>query len=94
MDPKTLVVKNNGRRPSEEFSRTKLHHSIVAACLAVRSSVGQAEHVGKIVTDEVITWLNNKPEVTSADIRKIAGEHLKRYSPDAAYLYINQLSTI
>lgn len=94
VQPKTLVVKNNGRRPSEEFSRSKLHHSIVAACLAVRSSVGQAEHVGKMVTGEVITWLDDKPEVTSSDIRRVAGEHLKRYSPDAAYLYINQLSTI
>lgn len=94
MGPKTLVVKNHGRRPSEDFSRHKLHHSIVAACLAVRSSVGQAEHVAKMVCDEVIAWLDDKPEVTSDDIRKTAGEHLKRYNPDASYLYINQLTTL
>ena len=90
----TLVIKHGGRRPSEEFSRIKLHHSVVAACLAVRTSIGQAEHTAKIVTGEVVAWLADKPEVTSADLRRVAGRHLRTYNPDAAYLYINQLSTI
>lgn len=94
MNPHTIVVKNHGRRPSEDFDRAKLHHSIASACQAVRSSVGQSERVARIVTDEVIDWLHDKPEVTSSDIRKIASQNLKRYNPDAAYLYTNQLTTL
>lgn len=94
MGPKTYVIKERGRRPSEEFSREKLHHSIVAACLSVRSSIGQAEMVAKIVTDNVLLWLEDKPEVTSQDIRRTAGQYLQTYNPDAAYLYKNQLSTL
>lgn len=94
MNPNTLVVKNHGRRPSENFDRAKLQHSVASACMAVRSSVGQAERVAKIVTDEVIAWLHDKPEVTSDDLRKITSQNLKRYNPDAAYLYINHLTTL
>lgn len=94
MEPKTLVVKSSRHRQSEDFSRDKLHHSIVAACLAVRSTIGQAEQTAKMVTNEVVTWLEDKPEVTSSDIRRVAADHLRRYSPDAAYVYNNQLRTL
>lgn len=93
MGPKTYVIKSR-KRAGEEFSRQKLHRSIAAACLAVRASVGQAEHVAKIVSSEVETWLNDKSEVTSSDIRRTAARHLKRYNPDAAYIYLNQLNTL
>ena len=91
---RSYVVKSNGRRETEEFSRIKLHHSIVAACLSVRVSIGQAEHVAKIVTDAVVAWLADKPEVTSKDIRRVAADKLKTYNPDAAYMYRNHLSTL
>lgn len=81
------IVKQNGQRPSESFSREKLHASIVAACLSVRTPVGQAESIAHAVTESVIAWLETKPEVTSHDLRRITSKHLQTHHPDAAYLY-------
>lgn len=81
------IVKRSGQRPSEQFNRDKLHSSIRAACLSVRSPEGVAETTAKNVCDAVIIWCNTKPEVTSHDIRRIASQHLERFHPEAAYLY-------
>jgi transcriptional regulator NrdR family protein len=80
------IVKNNSRG-SEKFSKKKLHASIVSACLSVRTPVGQAEAIAHTVTNAVTAWLQNKPEVTSQDIRSIAAKHLHSHHPDAAYMY-------
>ncbi|MEO5950558.1 MAG: hypothetical protein ABIQ04_03865 [Candidatus Saccharimonadales bacterium] len=81
------IIKQAGRRPSESFQREKLHASIRAACLSVRSPVGSAETTANNVCDAVIIWLDTKPEVTSNDLRRIASQHLEKFHPDAAYLY-------
>ena len=81
------IVKQDGRRPSEGFSRDKLHASILAACLSVRTPVGQAEAIAHAVSESVISWLESKPEVTSHDLRRIAAKHLHTHHPDAAYIY-------
>ncbi len=81
------IVKQGGRRPTESFRRDKLHASIRAACLSVRSPVGSAETTATNVCDAVIIWLNTKPEATSADLRRIASQNLEKFHPDAAYLY-------
>lgn len=81
------IIKDDGKRPPERFDRHKLHKSIVAACLSVRTPQGQAEATAHSVCDEVIVWLQDRPEVTSNDIRVIAAKHLKRFQPEAAYLY-------
>ncbi len=87
MDSVADVIKRGGHRRSEPFDREKLHKSIVAACLSVRAPVGQAEKTAHAVCDEVIAWTKEHPEVTSHDIRITAARFLKRYHPDAAYLY-------
>ena len=79
------IIKRNGT--SEPFDRHKLHKSIVAACLSVHAPHGQAETTAHSVCDEVVTWLQNRPEVTSQDIRNTATKFLKRFHPEAAYLY-------
>jgi len=81
------IIKQGGRRPTESFQRSKLHASIRAACLSVRSPVGSAESTANNVCDAVIVWLDTKPEVTSADIRRIASQNLDKFHPDAAFLY-------
>lgn len=81
------IVKRGGRRQSEPFDKTKLHKSIVSACLSAGASHGQAETTAHRVVEEVIVWLEQRPEVTSHDIRQVAGKHLGRYHHDAAYLY-------
>lgn len=81
------IVKQRGGRPTERFDPAKLHASIRAACLSVRSPEGEAETTAKNVVDSVIVWLEARPEVTSQDLRRIAGHHLRKYHPEAAYLY-------
>ena len=81
------IVKRSGRRPSESYARSKLHASIVAACLSVRSPSGEADTVADHVCQIVQDWCNTKPEVTSSDIRRVAARALETYHPEAAYLY-------
>jgi transcriptional regulator NrdR family protein len=88
------IVKRGNQRQSEKFMREKLHASIVAACLSVRTPEGQAEPIASSVCESVIAWLQQHPEVTSNDIRIIATKHLRIYHPDAAYLYEQHRITI
>lgn len=81
------IVKRQGDRPSESYERSKLHASILAACLSVRTPEGHAEATAEAVCDAVTDWLARKPEVTSDDIRRKATEALMAFHPDAAYLY-------
>jgi transcriptional regulator NrdR family protein len=88
------IVKHGGKRPTEQFTRKKLHDSIVAVCLCVRTPEGQAEAIAHAVCDAVTAWLQQHPEVTSNDIRLIATKHLRTQHPEAAYLYEQHNITI
>ncbi len=81
------VVKQGGRRPSERFNQNKLHNSLKAACLSVRSPEGEAETAAANVCRAVIVWCTERPEITSADVRRVAAHHLQRIHPEAAYMY-------
>ena len=81
------IIKHGGTRQTEKFVREKLHSSIVAACLSVRTPEGQAEATARTICDDVISWLLQHPEVTSHDIRVVAARHLRSQHPEAAYLY-------
>ena len=81
------VVKRKGNRHTEAFAREKLHASIYAACLSVRSPEGQAVQLADHVCDVVLLWTTNKPVITSADIRRQAAKALATHHPEAAYLY-------
>jgi transcriptional regulator NrdR family protein len=82
----THIIKR-GTREYESYSRDKLHASIVAVCRSVRASDGSAKTAATATCDAVDAWLERRPEVTSADIRRIAGRALKIHNPDAAYYY-------
>ncbi|NCQ54394.1 hypothetical protein COV88_03630 [Candidatus Saccharibacteria bacterium CG11_big_fil_rev_8_21_14_0_20_41_19] len=94
MDLAVDIIKRGGKRQSERFNRAKLHASIVAACLSVRTPEGHAESTAAAVCDKVIEWLQQHPEVTSQDIRIVTTRHLKIYHPEAAYLYEQHRITI
>ncbi len=81
------VVKRGGQRPSEAFQPQKLHASIVAACLSVRSPEGEAETIAHSVCSDIEEWLHIRPEVTTDDLRRKASESLVVLHPEAAYLY-------
>jgi transcriptional regulator NrdR family protein len=81
------VIKRGGQRPSESFDRDKLHGSVRAACLSVRSPEGEADLTATTVCNIVARWCNTKPEVTSSDLRRKAADALHILHPEAAYLY-------
>lgn len=82
-----IDIVKRGRRANEPFDRSKLHRSIVAACLSVRTPRGQADDIASKACDGVIIWLTNRPEVTSADLRRKAADTLQVHHPEAAYIY-------
>jgi transcriptional regulator NrdR family protein len=88
------VVKRGGQRQTEGFARNKLHASIIAACLSVKTPIGQAESIADAVCNNIGDWLEDKPEVTSKDIRMATVRHLQAHHPDAAYMYEQYLVTI
>lgn len=78
----------------ERFDYDRLHKSILTACLSARRPDGQAESTAKSVCDSVVEWIQQRPEVTSHDIRRVAAKSLETYDPEAAYLYIQTHITI
>lgn len=87
MSAGTMVVKHQGRRPSEAFEAAKLTRSIEAACLSVGLSEGSASDTARTTVASVQRWLLHKPEVTSDDIRRVAATALGKVSAEAGYLY-------
>lgn len=90
----THVVKTGRGKHPEFFNAEKLQKSIVAACASSGTPIGQAESLARRVVNEVEIWLENRPEVTSADIRRVAARYLKPYHPDASYLYEHHRSIL
>ena len=82
-----IDVVKRGKRPKETFDRDKLHASLYATCLSVRSLDGLATDTAQRVTDLVIMWAQDKPEVTTRDIRHQAARLMEPVHPDAAYFY-------
>lgn len=74
---------------SEPFNERKLYTSIYAACLSASAQVGVAEITAQRICMDVLPWLHKKTEVTTTDIRHQAANYLKRYNPDAAYVYLH-----
>jgi hypothetical protein len=83
----SYIVKSGGLHQSELFDPLKLHGSLMAACLAVRSLEGEAHMTAQRIVEKVIDWLDNKTEVTSDDVRRVAASNLQTYQPEAAYIY-------
>ncbi len=81
------IVKRAGH--AETYDERKLYASIYSICLSVMVPVGTAEIVAKEVTADVNSWIKDKQEVTSNDIRAQATKSLKSYSLDAAYMYLH-----
>lgn len=83
---KVSIVKRSPGH-DEPYDQRKLYASIYASCLSVRAPQGEAELTADRVCHDIEPWLANRQEVTSADIRRKASEHLAVYNPNAAYLY-------
>lgn len=79
------------KKHTEHYQREKLEKSIHAACLSVREFTGSAELTARHVCNHVETWLEDKLEVTSHDLRLIAGRYLQQYNPSAALVYVTHM---
>ena len=82
------IVKRKGH--TEVYDERKLYASIYASCMAVRETDEASELIADRVVKELAGWINDKPEVTSHEIRIHAAHHLKAYHPDAAQIYLHQ----
>ena len=83
------VVKRGKSRTTESFERAKLERSIRAAMRTVKTPDGQADDTARAVCDVVMQWLETRPEVTSADLRRQAAAALHPLHPEAAFIYQN-----
>jgi len=81
----THVVKRAGY--SEPYVEAKLYDSLERACLSVRALEGEAALLADRVSSAVTEWIHDKVEVTSRDVREIAGSHLRELHTEAAYAY-------
>jgi transcriptional regulator NrdR family protein len=73
---------------TEEYQKQKLRSSIHASCLSAREFAGAAEVTAEKVCQHVEDWLDQKHEVTSDDLRRVAASALYQYNPSAAYIYV------
>lgn len=92
MTGQKTIRKANGS--AEIFVPAKINNSIKKSCLAVNSSLGEAEKYAELITREVNRWLKSKSEVTSTDLRVRTTRELKKYHPEAAFFYENYKKTI
>lgn len=81
------IVKRKGKRPTEAFQHQKLHNSLYAACLSVKTPEGEAKRIADTVIKAVVDWAEARSEVTSDDIRRVAARSLAVFHDEAAYLY-------
>jgi len=93
-EPTFHIIKQKGKREAEHFSVEKLHSSVQAACLSVRSPEGEAELIARRVVEAVIAWSAGRAAVTSEDIRRIASRGLELFHPEAAYLYQHHTAVV
>lgn len=77
-----------GKRKTVAYDRERLASSIHKACMRSFGFCGEAELTAVRVCHDVEKWLNNKHEVTKADIKRHAAEALSYYNPRAAYCYL------
>lgn len=73
---------------SEPYLEEKLHESVHAAILSVRSLEGEAALLASRVCRDVLQWCEGKAEVTSRDIQIHAAVALSALHPEAAYAYV------
>ena len=79
------IVKRAGH--NEPYDNRKLYASIYSAGLALRTPPAAAELAAENVCKSVDKWIENKHEVTSADITREAYKHFHVLHPDAAWIY-------
>lgn len=79
------IVKRHGHK--EYFDPRKVYASVYAACMTLRMHDSEAEMIAEMVTHEVEDDVKKMSEITTHLLHKMISEKLKKYHPDAAYMY-------
>lgn len=79
------IIKRKGHK--EPYDERKLYASIFASCMSLRIKEEQAELIANTVTSEVEEKIRDKEEIAAHDLFSYALSSLKKYNPDAAFLY-------
>jgi transcriptional regulator NrdR family protein len=79
------IVKRGGR--TETYDERKVYASVYAACVSVRETPETAELIADRVSKDITTWLQQKSEVSSRDIRANTGRLLQNLNEHAAFMY-------
>ncbi len=81
------TVKRKGHK--EPFDPRKIYASVYSSCVALRMTEDEAELIAQKVESDIKETVKDAEEVTAHTIHKLVVESLKKYHPDAAYLYEN-----
>ena len=79
------IVKRKGH--NQEFDSRKIYGSVFASCMVLRMSDGEAELLADTVSKEVSNQVAGASQVSSTQIHNWVVESLKKYNPDAAFMY-------
>lgn len=79
------IVKRQGHR--EYFDARKIYASVFSACMTLRMHDSEAELIADMVSHEVEALVKEKDEVTAHELHKMTAVIVKKYHPDAAYMY-------
>ncbi len=79
------IVKRKGH--TEDFDERKLYGSVFSSLMTLRMADEEAEAISHMVTDDVKKAIADKKEVTSQTIHTETAKSLKKYHPDASYMY-------
>lgn len=79
------IVKRKGH--TEYFDMRKIYASVFAACMCLRMHDSEGELIADMVSHEVEDTIKHKTEITTHELHKITSEILKKYQPDAGYMY-------
>lgn len=91
MEPLTLdkhmytVIKRN--KKTETFDPKKVYASVYAACSIIKMTDNEAELISERVSEGIKVWLSVHKEVTAAQLQHAVARELKKYHPEAGYIY-------
>jgi transcriptional regulator NrdR family protein len=79
------LVKRNGH--NEKYDERKVYGSVFAACKTLRMTDEEAELIAGMVSHETTEEFKNVKAVNAHTIHKFVASNMKKYHPDAAYMY-------
>lgn len=88
----SIVVKRKRKR--EKFDERKVYASVYAACASAQYSEKKCEKTAEEICKKVKTFIRNKKQIGSYDIRKKITDLLRKKSKELAYYYEEHLPNL